>query len=205
MDYEGVQSVVCDAEENDWLDVSYAERKYVNKREKGKKKKASFKIGKKWTVIAVVALLCIAMLAALMFVDGNFSKDVFSTVKTAFSSTIFGGKTDKVESNKIEIPCNTNLVNIENGVATFDGGRATLSFTAGRVSAITEDSVTVAVDEVTSIAYEGLTSVMVAVGDTVSANSLLGKYDGNFTATIVSNGEAVKEVVGSATQLTWNV
>ena len=29
MDYEGVNSVVCDAEESDWLDVSYTERKYL--------------------------------------------------------------------------------------------------------------------------------------------------------------------------------
>ena len=34
MDYYGVNSVVCDAEESDWLDVSYSERKYVEKPEK---------------------------------------------------------------------------------------------------------------------------------------------------------------------------
>jgi len=205
MDYEGVNSVVCDAEESDWLDVSYAERKYVNKERKRSKNRAALKINKKLAITAAAIILCLAVLAVMLFVDGGFSKDVFGAAKTVFSSTVFGGKTDKLENNKIEIPCNISLVTVEDGVATFEGGRATLSFTSGKVTEATETGVKVAIDEKTAIAYEGLTKVMVAVGDDVAVNSLLGKYDGQFTATIVSNGETVKEVVGSSTELTWNV
>ncbi len=81
-----------------------------------------------------------------------------------------------------------------------------MSFTDGKVTAATENSVTVAIDENTSITYSNLTDVYVAVDDVVTTNSLLGKYEKNFTATILNgNGEAVKDVVGSDKQLTWNV
>ena len=42
MNYDGVNSIVCDAEENDWLDVSYSERKYV---EQPAAKQRKFKFG----------------------------------------------------------------------------------------------------------------------------------------------------------------
>lgn len=207
MDYEGVNNIVCEAEENDWLDVSYAERNYVAEQKPSKRrfKFPQIKFNKKAFAVAAAIVLCLAVLATLLFVDGNFSKDVFGAVKTVFSSSVFGGKTDEVESSKIEIPCNATLVSVEKGVATFNGGKAALSFTAGKISAATENSVTVAIDEKTAVTYGGLTSVMVKAGDEVAANSLLGKYDGEFTAVISSNGEAVTEVVASGTNLTWNV
>lgn len=209
MDYEGVNNIVCEAEENDWLDVSYAERKYVSERKPSKRKKINFnfkfKLNKKMLIVAAAIVLCAAVLATLLFVDGNFSKDVFGAVKTVFSASVFGENADKVESSKIEIPCNASLVSVENGVATFNGGKATLSFTAGKVSKVDENSVTVDLDETTSITYGGLITVMVNIGDEVAANSLLGKYDGAFTATIATNGEAVTEVMASDTQLSWNV
>lgn len=206
MEYDGYNSVVLDAEESDWLDVSYAERKYVNKKDKSDRRKFNVKINKRLTIIMAAVVLSVALLAAVLFIDGNFSKDVFGAAKAVFSSTVFNGvKTDKVESGKIEIPCNVSLVNVENGVATFNGGKAALSFADGKVSAVTEDSVTVTLDEKTAITYQGLTAVFVAVGDTVSANSLLGKYDGVFTASITESGEAVTDVMGTQTELVWNV
>ena len=96
MNYDGVNSIVCDAEENDWLDVSYSERKYVEqpaaKQRKFKFGLPKIKINKKFAVIAGVAVLCVALMACLLFIDGNFSKDVFNAVKTAYSSAIFGGE-----------------------------------------------------------------------------------------------------------------
>ena len=211
MDYEGVNSVVCDAEENDWLDVSYSERKYVaeqqpqpTKKRKFPNFKLKFKLSKPMQIVAVVAL-CVALLAGLLFIDGNFAKDVFQTAKAALSSSVFDSAHVDDVSATIAIPANINLVDIVDGVATFEGGRAALSFTNGTVTDVTETSVTVAIDETTSIVYEGLTDIYVNVGDVVSTNALIAKYDGSFTATVKVDGNLVTDVVGSETQLTWNV
>lgn len=208
MVYEGMETVVCDAEENDWLSVSYHERKYGEKPRKTRKtrQKAQIKISKKVTAAIVVAVLCVALLATMLFVDGGFTNDVFGAVKTAYSSLIFGKPDPKPVTEKITLPCNVNLVNVsEEGVATFDGGRAVMSFTAGKVVEATENSVTVAINDNTNIVYQGFSEVYVEVDAIVSANALLGKYDGNFTATISVAGETVKQVVGSQSQLEWNV
>ena len=213
MEFDGVNSIVCDAEEADWLDVSYSERNYVAEQTPEKKKaKFNFKNVKRIKLsrpmkIVAIALLCVAVLAAMLFIDGNFGKDVFQTAKAAYSSvlSIFDKGAPEEVSATIAIPSNHNLVDINDGVATFEGGRATLSFTAGKVIDATESSVTVAIDDDTAIVYDNLTTVFVTIGDTVSVGSLLGKYDGTFTATITQSGETVKDVIGSETQLTWNV
>ena len=214
MEFDGVNSIVCDAEEADWLDVSYSERRYVAEPAEGKKnakirsKKATGvkKISRPLKIVAI-AVLCVAVLAAMLFIDGNFGKDVFQTAKAAYSSVlaIFDKAEPQDVSATIAIPKNHDLIDITDGVATFEGGRATLSFTAGKVIDATETSVTVAIDDDTAITYDGLTTVFVTIGDTVSIGSLLGKYDGTFTATITQSGETVTDVVGSETQLTWNV
>ena len=213
MEFDGVNSIVCDAEEADWLDVSYSERKYVEEPAPQKKKskinfhfpKGKIKLGKPLKIVAI-AVLCVALLAAMMFIDGNFGKDVFQTAKAAYSSvlSIFDNQPQDVSAS-ITIPSNHNLVDVNDGVATFNGGRATLSFTAGTVIDATDTSVTVAMDDATAITYENLTNVMVAVGDTVAVGSLLGKYDGTFTASISQSGKTVTDVIGSETQLTWIV
>lgn len=204
MEYDGVNSVVCDAEENDWLEISYTDKNYIRPQastttsttaEKPKKRKVALRI-------AVVAVLCVAVLAGMLFVDGDFKQDVFDAVKTA-SASIFN-KTEEVHENKINIPCNLTLVEVQDGVMVFNGGRAALALTDGKVTDVQENSVTVTFGE-TSVLYSGLTSVFVAVNDEVKANSLIGKYDGQFTATLLQNGEVVKQVVGSETQLTWKV
>ena len=213
MEFDGVNSIVCDAEEADWLDVSYSERKYVAEPLPEKKRarfnfhfKRGVKISRPIKIVAV-AVLCVAILAAMLFIDGNFGKDVFQTAKAAYSSvlSIFDNSQPQDVSASIAIPSNHNLVDVNDGVATFNGGKATLSFTAGTVIDATETSVTVAIDDTTAITYDGLINVFVAIGDEVSAGSLLGKYDGTFTATITQSGETVTDVVGSETQLTWNV
>ena len=204
MEYDGINSVVCDAEESDWLDVSYTERKYIDKtpkKQRNSKERKQFKLGKGWKIV-VVAVLCVAVLATMLFVDGDFKKEVFTAVKTATAS-IFN-RADKTE-NKINIPCNLTLMDVTEGVMTFGGGRAALSLTDGKVSQVTENSVTVNLNEETAIVYSGLTSVFVKESEEITANSLLGKYDGQFVASILQKGEVVKQVVGSETQLVWNV
>lgn len=207
MVYEGMETVVCDAEENDWLSVSYHEQKYANKPAKKtrKKQQAKLNVNKKVAVILAVAVLCVAAFAAMMFIDGGFTRDVFGAVKTAYSSVIFGSVEPQATSAQITLPCNVNLVEVsEEGVATFNGGRAVMSFTNGKVLSATEDSVVVALDDETCITYQGLTEVYVAANDEVAANALIGKYDGAFTASITVSGSII-QVVASASQLTWNV
>ncbi|MGN1066289.1 MAG: hypothetical protein ACI4QH_00610 [Candidatus Fimimonas sp.] len=201
MEFDGVKSVVCDAEESDWLDVSYSER-YVEPQAVKQEKTKRTKFSRVWKV-AVVAVLCVAILSAMLFLDGDFKTSVFNAVKTAVSS-VFDSDPQNTE-NKINIPCNLNLVDVNDGVMTFNGGRAATSLTAGTVKEATEDSVTVALDENTCIVYSQLTSVFVKAGDEVLQSGLLGKYDAQYTATILQNGEVVKQVVGSETQLSWNV
>ena len=205
MDYEGVNSVLCDAEESDWLDVSYTERKYLKdqpKQQRFHNAVAKIKTGEAWK-FAIVAVLCVAVLATMLFVDGDFKQDVFDAVKTAATSVFGGGETSK--TNQINIPCNATLVDISDGVMTFNGGRVALSLTQGTVSETTADSVTVSMDDKTSVVYTNLTTVLVNVGDKVDANSLLGKYDEQYQASILQEGEVVKQVVGSETQLTWEI
>ena len=213
MEYDGVNSIVCDAEESDWLDVSYSERKYVQEEQpNSKKRKFNFKFKfpkinlkiRKPLQIALAAVLVVALLAAMLFIDGDFASDVFQTAKAAFAGSVFDAGGAKDVSATISIPANANLVDVADGVATFDGGRATVSFTDGKVVDVTETSVTVAIDDNTTITYGNLTEVLVAVGDTVSVNSLLGRYDGTFTASVAVSGQ-VKDVVGSETQLAWMV
>ena len=210
MDFDGVNSIVCDAEESDWLDVSYSERKYVDepKRKKIKIKipKVNFKFKLTRPIrIVVIAVLCVAVLAAMLFIDSEFASDVFQTAKAAIATSVFQKPEQDVLTQTVAIPANVNLVDVVDGVATFSGGKATLSFTEGKVTDITETSVTIAMDDSTCITYDNLTNVYVAVGDTVSVNTLLGKYDGTFTATLTVSGEIVKDVIGSEKQLTWNV
>ena len=208
MDFDGVNSIVCDAEENDWLDVSYSERNYVaepaRKKSRFKLPKINIKLSKSVKIV-IVAALCVALLAALLFIDSNFATDVFQTAKAAVSSSVFDKGEQDVAAQTVAIPANVNLVDVIDGVATFDGGRATLSFTSGAVTDVTESSVVVAIDDTTCITYGNLSSVYVSVGDTVTVNSLIGKYDGTFTATLSVEGVAVKDVIGSESQLTWNV
>ena len=208
MDFDGVNSIVCDAEENDWLDVSYSERNYVtepvHKKSRLKLPKINIKLSKSVKIV-IVAALCVALLAALLFIDSNFATDVFQTAKAAVSTSIFDKGEQEVVAQTVAIPANVNLVDVVDGVATFDGGKVTLSFTAGTVTDVTESSVVVAIDDTTCITYNNLSSVYVSVGDTVTVNSLIGKYDGTFTATLSVAGETVKDVVGSESQLTWNV
>lgn len=209
MTYDGMETVICDAEENDWLSVSYHEQKYAdgNKTDKARKlpRIKSVKLNKKFVTVLAVAVLCVVALACMLFIDGNFSADVFGAVKTAYSSSVFNGNNLKPVTANIELPCNVTLKGVsEEGVATFNGGRAVMSFTAGKVAEVAENGLTIAIDDNTCIIYQGLSEVYAKVNDEVQANALLGKYDGEFTATITVAGET-KQVVASETQITWNV
>lgn len=191
-----VNNIVCDAEETDWLDLTYTERKYIKKEKPRKKLKKVF-------VALIIVAVIVAGFGTAMLIDNNFSAEVFTAVKKAYTSVlaIFDGATPT--NNTITLPVNITLVDSIDGVSTFGGGKATLSFTSGTVTAIDESSVTVAIDQDTTITYTNLTAVFVSVGDSVEQNTLLGKYSGTFSTMIAESGEVIKQVVASETQLSW--
>lgn len=192
-----VNNIVCDAEETDWLDLTYTERKYVQTKPKPRKRI------KKVVVALIIVAVIVAGFGTAMLIDNDFSTEVFTAVKKAYTSVlaIFDGATPT--NNTITLPVNITLVDSVDGVSTFSGGKATLSFTSGTVTLVDEGSVTVAIDQDTTITYSNLTTVFVAVGDSVAPNALIGKYDGTFSTVIVESGEVVTQVVASETQLSW--
>lgn len=196
---ESVAKVVCDAEESDWLDVSYTERKYIQP-----SKKFQFKFGK-WAKIAVVAVVCVALFATVLFVDGDFRTEVFQTAKNAYASVFSLFSDDAKLNNTINIPCNLNVVDVKDGVVTFDGGKVATCLAKGTVVEVGQNSVTVALDDKTSIVYGNLSLVLVSANDVVEQGALLGKYDGQLTACILVDGQIVLDVVGSPTQLVWKM
>ena len=191
-----VNNIVCDAEEADWLDLNYTQRKYVNDTKQRKKMARVLKV-------LIVLVVCVAVFGAALIIDNDFSNQVFATVKKAYTSVIAIFQQPTPTNNTITLPVNVTLVDSADGVSTFGGGKATLSFTKGTVTAADETSVTVAIDQDTTITYSNLTTVFVAVGDSVQVNTLLGKYDGTFSTVIAESGEVVKQVVASPTQLSW--
>ena len=202
MEYEGVDTVVTDAEESDWLDVSYVERNYVEKT--GKKIKWNFLKNKKF-LIAAIAFVCVASLAVFMWADSNFRKDVFSGAKNAYTTmiSIFDGGSASDAQNKINVPCNATLVEITDGVAVFEGGKVALSFIDGKISDVSENSVTVTNDSGVAICFGNLTEIFVVEGDQVDQNQLIGRYDGTFTATISDDGQAVSGVIATEREISW--
>ncbi len=85
---------------------------------KRKKINFKFKLNKKIKIFAIAAVCVAALACMMMFIDGNFSKEVFNTVKTAYSSVFIGNKPTPI-SAKIELPSNVDLVEVNEGVATF--------------------------------------------------------------------------------------
>lgn len=191
-----VNTVVCDAQETDWLDLSYTERKYIQTEKPRKKMKTIFKV-------LIVVAVCVALFGGALLIDNDFSTDVFATVQKAYTSVLAFFNDATPTNNTITLPVNITLIDSVDGVSTFGGGKATLSFTKGTVSSVDETSVTVAMDDDTTITYSNLTTVFVAVGDSVEANTLIGKYQGTFSTVISESGTVVTQVVASDTQLTW--
>ena len=203
-EYEGYNSTVCDAEESDWLDISYTERKYIDKPKSWRFRlpKIKIKFKKVWKY-AAIAVVCVAVLAMMLFVDGNFTSDVFSAVRTA-STSVFN-RPQNITESKINIPCNVTLLEVNDGVMTFGGGSVAVSMTSGTVLDVGEDSVTIAIDGDTQIVYYQLNNIMVSAGDKVEENSVLGKYSESFTVSIFESGKVVKGVIGSESELKWSV
>src|SRR5699024_4310118 len=127
------------------------------------------------------------------------------TARATFASGLSIFEASDRPDGVIEIPYTMTVDNVENGVVYLSGGRAVVSFTDGTVTEVGETSVTVSVDEETTIVYDNLTDVFVEQGQQLSKNDLVAKYTDSATISIVHNGEIVTDVVGSANSVQWSV
>lgn len=213
MQYSGVENVESKVQENDWLDVNYTAKKYLDQPEEKEKKQhhiPSFKGIKKMSTFGKVMVCAVALILALvafMFVDGNGQTEVFQAVKQTFTTTFsfLGSNSQDVNKNTIAVPYNVTLDSVDKGVVTISGGQALVSFTEGTVSEVTENTVSVTMEDGAVLVYGGCTEIFVKVGDTVSAYDLLARYSETATVSIVVDGQTVLDVVGSENSLQWSV
>ncbi|MBQ2711595.1 MAG: hypothetical protein IJF66_06600 [Clostridia bacterium] len=199
MTYDDVATDVLDAEEADWLDVSYSQR-YIEDESAQKIKRKGIKWSKKRTKLAIlaVAMCCVLAFGVVLFVNDNLRTTIVTAAKGAYTA-IFG---EQDVSNTLEIPCNASVIDCNQGTLTLSGGRAALSFAAGEVQEVTENSVVVKVDDTTTISYTNLTQVFVEQGQQLQANQLVGKYEGTFCATVAVDGQ-IANVVATQNNISW--
>lgn len=199
MTYDDVATDVLDAEEADWLDVSYSQR-YIEDESAQKIKRKGIKWSKKRTKLAIlaVAMCCVLAFGVVLFVNDNLRTTIVTAAKGAYTA-IFG---EQDVSNTLEIPCNASVIDCNQGTLTLSGGRAALSFVAGVVQEVTENSVVVKVDDTTTISYTNLTQVFVEQGQQLQANQLVGKYEGTFCATVTVDGQ-IANVVATQNNISW--
>ncbi|MCM1043742.1 MAG: M23 family metallopeptidase [Corallococcus sp.] len=209
--YDEITAVECEAVENEWLDVTYTAKKYladeIDSRKFFKKTHKKFAISVAFKKIAAyvgAAAVCVALVIGLTLSDGNFQGNAFETARATVITSVFDYGRQPV-SNTITLPATINVDNVENGVITFSGGRALVSFTNGVVEAVEEGTITVKMDDNTKIVYSGATDCFVKAGDSISARQLLARYDGTASASIMHDGETVVNVVGSETSIKWSV
>lgn len=201
----------CTATEDDWLDISYSQRHYIREednaldliREKnGRRKKAP----KKWLIRGFALVLVLAALVAMRFVSEGFAGEVFAIAKATYTQSISEVVTAaKQKKNTIILPINVTIDNVDNGTVTITGGKVLLNFKAGKVTAKTDDTVTIGVDDKLQIVYGGLTKILVDVGDEVAIQSVLGKYSTAATVNLVYDGEVVKDVTTVDYTLVWKI
>lgn len=215
MEYSGIENVESQAVQNDWLDINHTVKQYAEQpqpqKQKRQRKASAAKISwKRFGVfgkVMVSAFAVIIALMAFMWIDGSGQTTVFEAVKNTFTTTfafLDGGNANQ-NTNTIEVPYNVTVSSVDNGIITFGGGQALVSFTDGTVTAVDETTISVALSDTVTIVYGGCTETFVEVGDTVSAYDLLARYKDNATATIVVNGQTVVDVVGSESSIQWGV
>lgn len=201
----------CTATEDDWLDISYSQRHYIREEDNAldlirKRTGGNKKAPKKWLVRGFALVLVLAALVAMRFVNEGFVGEVFAIAKATYTQGISDVvAAAKREKNKIILPINVTIDKVDNGTVTITGGKVLLNFKAGKVTAKTDDTVTIGVDDKLQIVYGGLTKILVDVGDQVATQSVLGKYSSAATVNLIYGGEVVKDVTTVDYTLVWKI
>ena len=205
--------------ENDWLEVKYATPKQMEEEQTKKqnffaktlskaklkfaknKKEVAYKQNKKVGfakkvlkpvgVCAIIALL----VAGVFLVDGGFVGDVFSYAKDTLVS-------ENVSTTKLTLPANAT-VSVQDGNILLSGGSLAVNLFDGKVTDVTESSVTVCADDGLGVVYSNLSQVYVQKGDVVSDFFVLGKYDQSATVNLLQDGQKITSVSADGYTLSW--
>lgn len=196
-DYVGATQQQANACDTDWLEITYAKRKYVNKKPKKAQKSNKRRIIAT-SLVAVFLLLAVGVVIADTAMGGEF----IETAQTMFTATFFGQTTDI--SNTIVVPAWWEVESVQNGKVSFMGGSLALCLEQGTVSNVGENSVTVSVDENTLFVYENLEEIFVNVGDVVNQYDVLGECS-SLTLTVYYQQQVVQNVVANGTEVSWKV
>lgn len=159
-------SVESQAEQCEWLDVSYTARKYSQddnvqtKQRTGKPRKSH------WKIVALSVLTVFVMVSAF-FIGSNGGWD---SVTDIYLSSVFNSSDDSTTTGSsgayqsINLPYNVDIVSVSGSVVTFDGGSIVVSFTEGTVTSVSDGTVSVAIDDDTTIVYGNISECYVVVG-----------------------------------------
>ena len=212
---EDVKLCECVATEDDWLDISYAQRNYIQEEQDAltfvrtitaKKRREKFAKGKKVVFNLVLGIFVLGILLAMRFVENGFVGEVFAMAKSTYAQDIVGviSGNQKYESI-INLPINVTIDNVENGTVRITGGKVLLNFKKGIVEDVADNTVTVRVDENLQIVYGGLTKILVNVGDEVGDQAVLGKYVSSANVNLLYCGEVVKDITTANYSLIWKI
>ena len=198
-------NIVLNATELEWLDVTYTAKKYLNDENFVPKetKARGAKLFKKVAGFGAIAVFCLALLVSFTFVKGNFDGNFLQVAKATVTTSVFG--TNATQTASLIVPCNMQIDSVNEGVIVLSGGRALTSLTSGTVIQNDENGLAVQVDDNLVVYYNGLVESFVSVGDIVSNNQLLGKYNGTVSASVTYNGQLVVDVVASQSAIQWSI
>lgn len=207
MQYEGINTIESDGEEQQWLDVSYTARMYSQPKQattvaKPKKRKLGKLIANPFVQIFALVFVAAAIMVGGMFISGD-NDTVMGLAKTTFLNLFEADETPQRAT--ITLPYNISIDSVDEGVITFSGGRIVVSFTDGTVSDVVDGKISVTLADDTIIVYSNMTECFVEKGDTVASYDVLGKYSDHATVSIFYQGQLIVDVIGSESQLQWSV
>ena len=209
--------------ENDWLEVKYVSPQDMQEKQKKENKQSTFaklknRFGKKQKqnenavvkskggfarvfkkslkpvgICAVVALV----LAGMLFVENGFVGDVFGFAKDDYTSS---GNQNVTKT--MALPANAT-VSVDGGNVTLTGGTLAVNFLGGKVSNVTENSVTVSCNDGFDVIYSNINEVLVGKDDVVSQYQVLGKYTESAVVNLVQNGQPITNVSANGYVLSW--
>lgn len=221
-DDESVARYDCEAVEEDWLEISYTKRHYIDDgddysaaagslpQRRSRKGKRSRRISvngevKKWIYRAAALVVMAALLIAMRFVDSGFVGDVFKTARETYTTSLISAFTAKTDSNTITIPINYSVESVSEGNIVLGGGMLSLSLTDGKVEDVTENSATVRVNDNLCVIYGNLSTVLVARDQQLAYMDVIGKYEDSTTINLLYKGEKITDITAVDYTLTWQV
>jgi len=212
---DDVKLCECVAVEDDWLDISYTQRHYIEEEQDAlslvrtsvfKKRKKALNNAKKWIVRSFVAIFVIGTLVAMRFVQNGFMGEVFAVAKAGYSQNVIQVISNSQQRQSIiNLPINVTVDKVDNGSVIVSGGKVLLNFKKGKVLDTTKDTVTISVDDNLQIVYSGLTKILVNVGDELAEQAVLGKYVNTATVNLLYDGEVVKDITTVNYSLVWKI